>query len=99
MDLLKNALRVWAMHREFRAVLAELNSYSDRELAELGVGRGDVARVAYEEAERRVATPPPQAAPKPPPGPDGTLLWCPAGERAGRAVPPWQVEVHDGHQA
>ena len=59
MDLLKNALRVWAMHREFRAVLAELDSYSDRELADLGVGRGDVARVAYEEAERRVATPAP----------------------------------------
>ena len=58
MDLLKNTLRVWAMHREFRAVLAELNSYSDRELADLGVGRADVARLAYEEAERRVATPP-----------------------------------------
>jgi uncharacterized protein YjiS (DUF1127 family) len=58
MDLLKNTLRLWAMHREFRAVLAELNSYSDRELADLGVGRGDVARLAYEEAERRVATPP-----------------------------------------
>ena len=58
MDLLKDALRVWALHREFRAVLAELNSYSDRELAELGLGRGDVARVAYEEAERRTMTPP-----------------------------------------
>ena len=57
MDLLKNALRVWALHREFRAVLAELDSYSDRELADLGVGRADVARLAYEEAERRVATP------------------------------------------
>ena len=58
MDLLKDALRVWAMHREFRAVLAELNSYSDRELAELGLGRADVARLAYEEAERRIMTPP-----------------------------------------
>jgi uncharacterized protein YjiS (DUF1127 family) len=58
MDLLKNALRVWAMHREFRAVLAELNSYSDRELADLGIGRADVARLAYEEAERRIMTPP-----------------------------------------
>jgi uncharacterized protein YjiS (DUF1127 family) len=67
MDLFKNALRVWAMHREFRAVLAELNSYSDRELAELGLGRGDVARVAYEEAERRVATPAPSRAEAPAP--------------------------------
>ena len=57
MNLLKNILSVWAMHREFRAVLAELNSYSDRELGELGLGRGDVARVAYEEAERRIMTP------------------------------------------
>jgi uncharacterized protein YjiS (DUF1127 family) len=57
MDLFKNALRVWAMHREFRAVLAELNSYSDRELADLGVSRADVARLAYEEAERRILTP------------------------------------------
>jgi uncharacterized protein YjiS (DUF1127 family) len=56
-NLLKNILSVWAMHREFRAVLAELDSYSDRELADLGVGRADVARLAYEEAERRVATP------------------------------------------
>jgi len=57
MDLLKNTLRVWAMHREFRAVLAELNSYSDRELADLGVSRADVTRLAYEEADRRIATP------------------------------------------
>ena len=57
MDLLKATLRVWAMHCEFRAVLAELDSYSDRELADLGVSRGDVARLAYEEAERRTTTP------------------------------------------
>lgn len=57
MNPLKNILSVWAMHREFRAVLAELDSYSDRELADLGVGRADVARLAYEEAERRTTTP------------------------------------------
>ena len=57
MNLLKNILSVWAMHREFRAVLAELDGYSDRELNELGLARGDVARVAYEEAERRIVTP------------------------------------------
>ena len=58
MELLKHTYRVWAMHREFRAVLTKLNGHSDRELAELGVGRADVARLAYEEAERRVMTPP-----------------------------------------
>jgi uncharacterized protein YjiS (DUF1127 family) len=57
MDLLKETYRIWAMHREFRTVLAELSSYSDRELTELGLGRGDLARVAYEEAERRILTP------------------------------------------
>jgi uncharacterized protein YjiS (DUF1127 family) len=57
MDLLENALRVRAVHRAFRALLAELDGRSDRELADLGVGRADVARLAYEEAERRTATP------------------------------------------
>lgn len=54
MDLLKEGLRIWALHREFRAVFAELSSRSDQELSEMGLTRGDVARVAYEEAERRV---------------------------------------------
>jgi uncharacterized protein YjiS (DUF1127 family) len=57
MDLLRETYRIWAMHREFRTVLAELNGYSDRELTELGIGRGDVVRVAFEEAERRIVTP------------------------------------------
>jgi uncharacterized protein YjiS (DUF1127 family) len=57
MDLLKETCRIWAMYREFRTVLAELNSYFDRELTEPGLGRGDLARVAYEEAERRILTP------------------------------------------
>lgn len=57
MDLLKEIHRTWALRREFRAVLTELAAYSDRELSELGLGRGDVARVAYEEAERRIGAP------------------------------------------
>jgi uncharacterized protein YjiS (DUF1127 family) len=57
MELLKNPLRVWAQHSEFRAALAELNGRSDHELEELGLARGDIARVAYEEAERRTVTP------------------------------------------
>ena len=59
MDLLKETYRVWALHREFRTVLAELNGYTDRELAELGLGRADIVRVAYEEAERRIGAPSP----------------------------------------
>lgn len=57
MNLLNDTLRIWAMHREFRAVLADLKSRSDRELSELGLTRGDIARVAYEEAERRILAP------------------------------------------
>jgi uncharacterized protein YjiS (DUF1127 family) len=57
LDLLNDTMRIWAMHREFRSVLAELAHHSDRELRELGIGRGDIARVAYEEAERRIVTP------------------------------------------
>ena len=59
MDLLNETYRVWAMHREFRTVLAELNGYTDRELTELGLGRADIVRVAYEEAERRIGVPSP----------------------------------------
>lgn len=57
MDLLNDILRVWAMRREFRAVLAELNDRSDRELAALGLKRGEIARAAWEEAERRILGP------------------------------------------
>jgi uncharacterized protein YjiS (DUF1127 family) len=57
MNLLKTVLHIWAMHREFRAVLAELNGYSDRELSELGLARSDIARIAYDDAERRLAAP------------------------------------------
>ncbi len=42
--------------REFRRVLAELESYTDRELlSDLRLDRADFARVAREAAERRVA--------------------------------------------
>ena len=62
MNLLESILRVLALHRAFRAALAELNRCSDREPGELGLARGDVARVAYEEAERRAAAPVPSRA-------------------------------------
>ena len=55
MNLLRNIRIVFAQYREYRTVLAELGSYTDRELAEIGHARGDVPRLAYAEAERRVA--------------------------------------------
>jgi uncharacterized protein YjiS (DUF1127 family) len=63
MNILHNTLRVWAMNREFRAVIAELNAYTDRQLDDLGIRRADIPRVAYEEAERRIATPAAQRRP------------------------------------
>lgn len=59
MDLLNDILRAWAMRREFRAVLTDLGRRSDRELARLGLTRGDLARVAWREAERRILGPAP----------------------------------------
>jgi hypothetical protein len=57
MDLLNDSLRLWAHHREFKAVLAELATRSDAELAEMGIARSDVVRLAFEEAERRILAP------------------------------------------
>ena len=57
MNVLNHALRVGAQHREFRAVLAELARHTDRELDDMGIDRGDIARIAYREAEQRIVTP------------------------------------------
>ncbi len=56
MNLLKNIGLAWTQYRAFQASLTELESYSDRELRDLGITRADMARIAYEEAERRVGT-------------------------------------------
>ncbi len=57
MDMHDNDLRSWARQREFRAVLAELDGRTDHELGVMGLERGDLARAAFAEAERRVAPP------------------------------------------
>ena len=57
MNLLPNTLQLWAQHREFRAVYAELARHSDRELRDMSIARDDIARLAYAEAERRIVTP------------------------------------------
>jgi uncharacterized protein YjiS (DUF1127 family) len=67
MDLLQTTLRLWAQHRAFRAVYAELSRHSDRELRDMGLARGDLARLAYAEAERRIVTPTPRRAEAPAP--------------------------------
>ena len=39
MNLFNHALSVWAQHREFRAVFAELARHTDRELRDMGIDR------------------------------------------------------------
>ncbi len=52
MNLLHNIKLAWVQYRAFQAALAELKSYSARELSELGISRADIPRFAYEEAEQ-----------------------------------------------
>ena len=54
MNLLQTITLAWTQYRAFQAALAELKSYSERELSELGITRADIPRLAYAEAERRV---------------------------------------------
>jgi uncharacterized protein YjiS (DUF1127 family) len=56
MNLLHKIKVAWTQYRAFQASLTELESYSDRELRDLGITRADMARIAYEEAERRMGT-------------------------------------------
>jgi uncharacterized protein YjiS (DUF1127 family) len=44
-----NFVRSW---RRYNASLRELNNLSDRELADIGLGRGDIPRIAWEDAQR-----------------------------------------------
>ena len=57
MNILTHALSIWAQHREFRAVFAELARHSDRELNDMGIDRSDITQIAYQEAERRIVKP------------------------------------------
>jgi uncharacterized protein YjiS (DUF1127 family) len=63
MNLLNHALGVWARHREFRAVFAELTRHTDRELNDMGIDRSEITRIAYQEAERGIVTPAASRAP------------------------------------
>jgi uncharacterized protein YjiS (DUF1127 family) len=44
-----NALRSW---RQYNQSLRELSQLGDRELADIGITRSDIARVAWEDAQR-----------------------------------------------
>jgi uncharacterized protein YjiS (DUF1127 family) len=57
MRLLTTIATVLAQFHQYRVILDELEAYTDRELNDLGIGRGDLPRVAWEEAERRFPSP------------------------------------------
>jgi uncharacterized protein YjiS (DUF1127 family) len=44
-----NFLRAW---RRYNTTLRELSQLGDRELADIGITRADIPRVAWEDAER-----------------------------------------------
>jgi uncharacterized protein YjiS (DUF1127 family) len=55
MDLFRPIRRAWIQYREFEKVRIELADSSDRQLADLGIARGDIGRIALEHAERFAA--------------------------------------------
>ena len=55
MSLLNHIALVLRQHGEFRATLSRLNGLSDAGLRQRGLARGDIARVAYQDAETRAA--------------------------------------------
>lgn len=57
MRLLTTIATTLARYHQFNAILRELNAYSDRVLADMGVDRADLSRLAWEEAERRLPLP------------------------------------------
>mgnify|MGYP001424696632 CR=1 FL=1 len=61
MRLLTTIALTLAQYHQFHATLRELSGCSDRQLADMGVDRADLTRLAWQEAERRF--PPPAAAP------------------------------------
>jgi uncharacterized protein YjiS (DUF1127 family) len=56
-NVLTRARSIWAQYRAFRAVCAKLARHTDRELRDMGIDQGNIARIAYQEAERRTVTP------------------------------------------
>ncbi len=55
-NVFKGVKLAWLQYREFNRVLAELESYTDRELiGDLRIDRADIVRVAHEAAEQHVA--------------------------------------------
>ncbi len=50
-------LRFWKRYSHFHAVQRELRGFTDRELADIGISRADIPRVALEDATMRTRSP------------------------------------------
>ena len=50
--LLTNLVRLYRRWRRYDASLRELSRLGDRELADIGISRSDIPRIAWESAER-----------------------------------------------
>jgi len=49
---LSHLIDIYRQWRRYNASLRELNRLGDRELADIGITRGDIPRVAWESSER-----------------------------------------------
>jgi uncharacterized protein YjiS (DUF1127 family) len=49
---LSNLIGVYRQWRRYNESVRELNRLGDRELADIGISRGDIPRVAWENSER-----------------------------------------------
>jgi uncharacterized protein YjiS (DUF1127 family) len=50
--ILSHIVSAYQQWRRYNASLRELNRLADRELADIGITRGDIPRVAWESSER-----------------------------------------------
>ena len=55
MDLLNRIRRAWVRYIEHERVRNELALSTDRQLADMGIARGDIGRIALEHARQRAA--------------------------------------------
>jgi uncharacterized protein YjiS (DUF1127 family) len=50
--MLSHLIRLFRAWRRYEASLRELNRLGDRELADIGISRSDIPRIAWENAKR-----------------------------------------------
>ncbi len=61
MPLLSTVVALVRQYHHFHGTLHRLRGYSDRQLADMNIGRSDLGRIAWLEAERQAAHPGPHS--------------------------------------